>query len=109
MQTGVNRIMSAQLVCNVDDVPKEGVKAFAVDDGTRVLIANSGDEYFAYQAICPHQEVELEEGFYDGCTLTCHEHLWQWDIRTGEPQGLAEKGLENYTVQVQDGQIYVEV
>lgn len=101
--------MSKRLVCNVGDVPSDGVKAFATDDGTRVLIANAGEEYFAYQAICPHQEVELEEGFYDGCTLTCHEHLWQWNIRTGEPQGLAEKGLEGYDLEVRDGQIYVDV
>jgi toluene monooxygenase system ferredoxin subunit len=43
------------------------------------------------QAICPHQEVALCEGLFDGTVLTCHQHLWQWDIRSGAPMGIAER------------------
>src|SRR5688572_32715694 len=46
-------------------------------DGVKLLIANSGDEYFAVQATCPHQDVPLCEGIYDGSVLVCHQHLWQ--------------------------------
>jgi toluene monooxygenase system ferredoxin subunit len=35
----------------------------------------------------------LAEGLYDGKVFTCHEHLWQWDIVSGEPQGMAEAPL----------------
>jgi hypothetical protein len=31
------------------------------------------------------------DGFFDGKTLTCHQHLWQWDIHSGSAIGLAEQ------------------
>ena len=38
--------------------------------GVKVLIANAGDAYYGYQGMCPHQDVCLDEGFFDGATLT---------------------------------------
>ena len=73
----------------------------------KLLVANSGSEYFAVQAVCPHQEVALCEGMYDGSVLTCHQHLWQWDIRTGAAMGIAEAPLERYDVTVEGDAIYV--
>lgn len=99
--------VNKKFVCRTADIPTNGMKAFEVEDGLKVLIAKSGNDYYAYQAICPHQEVALEEGLYDGCVLTCHMHLWQWDIRTGTPIGLAEAPLEFYDVRVEDGAIYI--
>ena len=89
--------MSKVRVCSTDDIPANGMKGYDLA-GKRVLIAQSGDCYYAYQGLCPHQDVCLDEGFYDGTVLTCHQHLWQWDIRTGAPIGLAEAPLERYDV-----------
>ena len=47
------------------------------------------------------------KGLYDGAVLTCHQHLWQWDIRTGAAMGLAEAALESFPVQVEGDSIYV--
>jgi toluene monooxygenase system ferredoxin subunit len=83
------------------------MKEYDIEGGLKVLIANAGDRYYAYQGICPHQDVNLGEGYYDGAVLTCHQHLWQWDIATGKEIGLAEAPLEKYEVQVEDGEIFV--
>jgi toluene monooxygenase system ferredoxin subunit len=83
------------------------MKAFEAEVGLKVLVANSADAYYAYQAMCPHMEVALEEGFYDGAVITCHQHLWQWDVRTGAPLGLAEAALQRYEVTEEDGALYV--
>ena len=99
--------MTHKLVCRTSDIPANGMKECVAEDGLRLLVANSGDHYYAYQAICPHQDVPLCEGLYDGSVLTCHQHLWQWDIRTGAPIGLAESPLEYYDVKVKDGGIYI--
>jgi toluene monooxygenase system ferredoxin subunit len=99
--------MTRKLACNRDEVTPGGLKECALDGGTKVLIARSGEEYFACQAICPHQEVALCDGLFDGSTLTCHQHLWQWDIRTGAPIGLAEAPLEMYRTQVDGEGVYV--
>jgi len=99
--------MTRKLVCPVADIPPDGMKECEAEGGLKLLVANSGDDYFAYQAVCPHQDVPLCEGLYDGSVLTCHQHLWQWDIRTGAAMGLAEAPLEYYDVKVEDGTIYV--
>jgi toluene monooxygenase system ferredoxin subunit len=83
------------------------MKTYDVAGGLKVLIANAGENYYAYQSTCPHQDVCLGEGFYDGSLLTCHQHLWQWDITTGEARGLAEAPLESYEVKLIDGEIFV--
>lgn len=94
-------------LCKVSDIPANGMKTYEVSDGRKVLVANAGECYYAYQGMCPHQEVCLDEGLYDGAVLTCHQHLWQWDITTGAPMGLAEAPLERYEVKVDGDDIYV--
>jgi toluene monooxygenase system ferredoxin subunit len=99
--------MSKTFVCPRSQVPANGMVECALEGGLKLLVANTGDEYFAYQAMCPHQDVALCEGLYDGAVLTCHQHLWQWDIRTGAAIGLAEAPLESFPVQVEGESIYV--
>ena len=96
-------------VCRAADVPANGIREVEAADGLKLLVANAGGDYFGYQAICPHQDVPLCEGLYDGSVLTCHMHLWQWDVRTGAPVGLAEAPLEKYPLIVEDGAIYLGV
>ena len=94
-------------ICKASDVPPAGMKCYDTDEGRKVLILNSGECYHAYQGLCPHQDVCLDEGFFDGSTLTCHQHLWQWNIQTGEAVGLAEAPLEKYAIEQQDGELFV--
>jgi toluene monooxygenase system ferredoxin subunit len=99
--------MSRTFVCKRSEVPDNGMKECEARGGLKVLVANAGGEYFACQAVCPHQDVPLCEGLYDGAVLTCHQHLWQWDIRTGAPIGLAEAPLECYKVEVDGDAVYI--
>ena len=88
--------MQKRFVCPRGQVPKNGMVECETEGGLKLLVANAGDDYFAYQAMCPHQDAPLCEGLYDGAVLTCHQHLWQWDIRTGAAMGLAEAPLESF-------------
>ena len=99
--------MSRKFVCARSQVPANGLLECEAEGGVKLLVANAGADYFAYQAMCPHQDVPLCEGLYDGAVLTCHQHLWQWDIRTGAAIGLAEAPLESFPVQVDGDSIYV--
>lgn len=101
--------MSKTTLCKRDAVPVNGMKGCETDDGTLVLLADTDGELFAWQGLCPHQEVCLADGLYDGKILTCHQHLWQWDVRTGDPIGMAEEPLAGYRVSVQDGEVVVEM
>jgi toluene monooxygenase system ferredoxin subunit len=94
-------------VCSVTDIPANGMKSFKTGDGLGILVANFNERYYAYSDSCPHQGTCLGEGFYDGAVLTCHKHLWQWDITTGKPIGLAKAGLEGYQVEIANDKLYV--
>ena len=99
--------MNKQKICLASEIPQNGLKECVAEGGLKLLVASSGDAYYAVQATCPHQDVALCEGLYDGAILTCHQHLWQWDIRTGAALGLAEAPLERYDVFIEDETIYV--
>ena len=93
-------------VCGSADVPASGMKEFAVD-GANVLVVHTGDAYVAYQAMCPHEAVALADGIHDGAVLTCLEHMWQFDVRTGAPLGDAQAGLKTYRLKEERGELYV--
>ena len=93
-------------VCRSDEVPASGMKEFPVD-GTSVLIVHTGSEFVAFQPMCPHEAVPLEQGVHDGCVLTCLEHTWQFDLKTGAPIGDADTGLKGYRLREERGELYV--
>ena len=99
--------MAKRLLCQVADVPENGLKECEAGGGLKLVVANSGGEFFGFQAVCPHQDVRLCEGLFDGTVLTCHMHLWQWDVRTGSPMGLAEAPLQRYPLAVEGGSLYL--
>src|SRR5438552_14399347 len=95
--------MGKRLVCRVQDIAERELRECQTEDGLKLVVANAGGgEFFGFQANCPHQEVPLCEGVFDGSTLTCHMHLWQWDVRSGAPLGIAEAPLQKYPL-AQDG------
>jgi len=95
-------------VCRADEVPANGMKQFSVD-GTDVLVVHTGSELRAFQAICPHEAFPLETGIHDGCTLTCIEHMWQFDLKTGAPMGDATVGLKGYPVKQEGPEVHVDL
>ena len=95
--------------CRPDEVPANGLKQVAIEGGPPIVIASAGEEFFACQGFCPHTEVPLEEGIHDGSVLTCLEHLWQFDLRTGAAMGDAEAPLTTYRLKHENGELYVWV
>ena len=94
-------------ICKASDIPLNGMKSYDTSLGVKVLIANSGDAFYGYQGLCPHQDVCLDEGIFDGATLTCHQHLWQWDIATGDALGMAEAPLERFEIEHEGDDLFV--
>lgn len=99
--------MSWKQVCKADELADSELKQFEVD-GVTILLARLGEDFLAYPPLCPHQEEVLAvSGVCDGGTLTCTKHLWQWDMRTGEERGLAEKSLLMYEVRREGDDVLV--
>lgn len=97
--------MSWKRVCAVNEVAENTLKRFEVD-GIAIIVANHGDGFRAFPPFCPHMEEPLaESGLLDGGRLTCSKHLWQWDLRTGDVLGAAEKPLLFYQIKQENGDV----
>jgi len=94
-------------LCKTASVPVNGIIQVEAD-GKSMCVLNGGDRFFACQAECPHEQFALCDGIFDGETLTCLEHLWQWSLpEGGEPRGLAEERLQMYPVEVEGDTVYL--
>lgn len=93
-------------VCAAADVPVNGIKEVAAN-GVRAVVVNTGSGFVAYEAMCPHEAIPLAEGICDGAVLTCLEHMWQFDVKTGAPMGDAQEGLKGFPLKEERGDIYV--
>jgi toluene monooxygenase system ferredoxin subunit len=96
--------MNWKRVCAVGDVATNSLKKYTID-GVSIIVANVGDGFKAFPPLCPHMEEPLEEsGVCDGQgKLTCIKHLWNWDLRTGAPQGETERALLMYDIKSDAG------
>jgi toluene monooxygenase system ferredoxin subunit len=106
--TSLARAAARRFVCRVAYVPQNGLKECEAEGGLKLVVANADGEFIGFQAVCPHQDVPLCEGLFDGSTLTCHMHLWQWDVRTGAPLGIAEAPLQRYALALEGDSLYLD-
>jgi toluene monooxygenase system ferredoxin subunit len=67
---------------NLDEL-WEGDMTSVTVEGENVLLINVGGQVRAYANTCPHQAGPLDEGDFDGETLICARHLWEFDADTG--------------------------
>ncbi|WP_103383419.1 Rieske 2Fe-2S domain-containing protein [Pseudonocardia dioxanivorans] len=96
-------------VCAADDLWAGEMKEFTVGGTTIVLLRTDDESIRAVQYVCPHQDYPLREGYFDGCTLTCAAHLWEFDAQTGRSINPDDAKLALYPVEERDGIVYVAV
>ena len=101
--------MNWKRVCGAAEVPKNTMKKVEVD-GVAIIVANYGDGFRAFPPLCPHMDEPLaSSGMFDDGVLTCSKHLWQWDLRTGEMVGMAEKPLLMYEVKTEGDNVMADM
>ena len=95
-------------VSHVDDLWEGDMEGFEVD-GEKVLLVNVSGEVRAYRNVCPHQASPLDEGDFDGDTITCARHLWVFDARSGGGVNPENSQLHVFPCQVRaSGEIIVD-
>ena len=101
--------MAWMRLCRLSDVAPEDMSTFTVD-GIELLLVRGADRYLVIPPVCPHMSTPLSEGFFDGHTLTCSKHLWQFSIDDGgAPVETAEAPLLTYEVRETDGDVWVNL
>ena len=95
-------------LCRFDELKEETGKRFIVDE-TEVAVFKINNEIFALSNICPHQHTTLiYDGFIEDEFVVCPMHGWKFNLKTGKQPG-GERGLDSFSVIVQDNAVYVKV
>jgi toluene monooxygenase system ferredoxin subunit len=100
--------MPSKRLCAASEVVEHQLKKVELD-GVPILITRVGDQFSAFPPDCPHMEEPLDvSGFCSGGTLTCTKHLWEWDLRDGSLQGLAERELLFYKLERRGDEVWID-
>ncbi|MDE2372001.1 MAG: Rieske 2Fe-2S domain-containing protein [Burkholderiales bacterium] len=101
--------MSYRKVGSLDELWEGEMAEVEVDDHVIVLVCSEGGEVRAFQGICPHQDIPLAEGKFDGKVLMCRAHQWTFDARTGAGINPGDCRLAEYPVKVEGDDILVAI
>jgi 3-phenylpropionate/trans-cinnamate dioxygenase ferredoxin component len=93
--------------CAVAELPESGTLGVELN-GIPLVIVRSGDEVFALDEFCTHEEVSLVDGEIYDHTLECWLHGSCFDVRTGKPTGPpATIALGTYPVTIDGDDVLV--
>jgi nitrite reductase/ring-hydroxylating ferredoxin subunit len=70
-------------IAGVEEVPDGSLKEVSAG-GARLVVANHGGNFYAFQAECPHMGGPLVEGALVGAQIECPWHRYLYDLATGE-------------------------
>jgi len=101
--------MGYQVVCSVEDLWEGDMDSRVVDGKEVLLVWPENGALTAYQPLCPHQEVPLIDGKFDGKTLICRAHNWVFDACTGEGINPSDCGLSKFPLRIEGGKVLVDL
>ncbi len=63
---------------------EDGMMKDVLIHGHEILLAKTGNSYYAADSRCPHMGGRLSKGKLEGTVVTCPRHGSQFDLRSGE-------------------------
>jgi toluene monooxygenase system ferredoxin subunit len=100
--------MAWKPLCKLGDIEPGEMKVIAADGTDFLVLRGTEDELLVVPAKCPHMDTPLCNGFFDGSLLTCSQHLWQWSVKDGSMQGIAEEPLAVYPSKAQGDTVCID-
>jgi toluene monooxygenase system ferredoxin subunit len=100
--------MAWKTLCKLDEIEPATMKSVTVDGTEFLVLRGEEDDILVIPPSCPHMQTPLCEGFFDGCLLTCSQHLWQWSVKDGSMQGIAEAPLVVYPSKREGGELRID-
>ena len=96
-------------VCQVADVPENGMKSFDVE-GEAVLVAKVKGEFYSIADTCSHALAYLSEGeLLADCRVQCPDHGAIFDLKTGDALAQpAVSPVESFKVTVEGDDVFLE-
>jgi nitrite reductase/ring-hydroxylating ferredoxin subunit len=100
--------MAWKRACALDETEEgEGVR---LETTPPIALFRTGDELFATDDVCTHDNTSLAEGYVDGTVVECPWHFAKFCLRTGKVLSPpATRSVATYPVKVEDGEVYVDI
>jgi toluene monooxygenase system ferredoxin subunit len=95
-------------VCSADDLWEGEMESFEVNGSEVLLVSPLDGDVRAFQGICPHQDIPLIEGKFDGKVVICRAHQWVFDASSGEGVNPAGCRLAEYPLKIENGDILID-
>jgi toluene monooxygenase system ferredoxin subunit len=96
-------------VCALDDLWEGEMESFDIHGQEILIVRCHGGEVRAFQGVCPHQDVPLIEGKFDGKLLVCRAHQWMFDAGTGQGVNPANCQLAEYPLMIDGDDVLVDI
>ena len=88
----------------------EGKPVKLTKAGKEICVARVGDEVFAIEDNCSHQDAALSEGEQSGYKIECWLHSAEFDLRTGAAlTPPAVQAVKTYAVKIDGNDVVVEI
>jgi toluene monooxygenase system ferredoxin subunit len=100
-------VLQWTMVASCDDLWEGEMLPVTVNGEEVLLVYGFGKQLRAYQSRCPHQRIPLLEGEFDGKTIICRAHLWQFDAASGKGINPENCQLTTYAVKIEKDLIYI--
>ncbi len=93
-------------VASASEVPPGSAKVVVVL-GHPVALFNVDGAFYAVSNVCLHRGGPVGEGSLDGPIVTCPNHGWEYDVRTGKNVANPVAGLRRFAVRVEGDDVLV--
>src|SRR5713226_4324254 len=90
------------LVAKISDV-QPGARRVVVVQGHPVALVNVEGRFYAVSNVCLHRGGPIGEGMLDDAVVTCPNHGWEYDVRTGANLANPMARLRSFEVRI-DGE-----
>lgn len=79
--------------------------------GIEIAVFNVDGDLYAIQNVCIHKQGPMYQGDLDedNCSVYCPWHSWEFDLETGQFAVDETKQLRTFDVEVENGEIWVEI
>jgi 3-phenylpropionate/trans-cinnamate dioxygenase ferredoxin subunit len=96
-------------VGRLEDFPQGRVRVVLAGE-ERIAICRVGEELYAVEDLCTHDDGPLGEGSLQGTAIECPRHGARFDVRTGEVLRMpAVVPIRTFPVEVRDGEVFVRL
>jgi len=93
-------------VAHINDLAEDQAKLVRFR-GREVALFRHNGRFFALDNQCPHQGGPLGEGHFDGDSIVCPWHHWDFHLETGQSRMGPDVCVRAYKVEVEGEDVYI--